>query len=195
MLEQGKAPLPRLSNDTGKAIFLRFTATENFALVRDLNLPVGARIPDFLKMLQGCQTVLQLYMKASTGQDPPLREELAGLLAFMVHVAGTGCDLFEEFRPTIPVDDKFEARVKGLQQANRGMTSVFLGAEQSLAEPTFSPGARTGILRAMEANLPRIRRVFADDVVIELRKKLEADLARFEGEDAAALKRMIAGLR
>jgi hypothetical protein len=46
----------------------------------------------------------------------------------------------------------------------------------------------------MDANLPRVRTGFASDLVIELRKRLEADLERLTGENRSLVAHMVAEL-
>ena len=86
--------------------------------------------------------------------------------------------------------------MEGLKQMNEGLTSVFVGSEQMLAEQNgFSAEDLSVLLDAMAQTLPRIKKGFPPDVRIELRKKLETDKARFKkDEDARRLDQMLAEL-
>jgi hypothetical protein len=104
-----------------------------------------------------------------------------------------GVELTDELLPTIQKDDRYETRMNGLKQMNSGLTTVFVGAEQTLADrKILSADDLSMILGAMESTLPRIKKAFPEDVRIELRKKLEEDKARFTGrEDLQKLSSMI----
>lgn len=86
--------------------------------------------------------------------------------------------------------------MEGLKQMNDGLTRVFVGTEQMLSERNgLAPDDLSILLEAMATTLPRIKIVFPNDVRIELRKKLEADKARFQKEeDVRRLDRMIGEL-
>jgi hypothetical protein len=79
---------------------------------------------------------------------------------------------------------------------NKGMTSVFGGAEQLLAEHNgFSAEELSILLDAMASTLPRLKKGFPPHVRLELRKKLETDKTQFKkDEDTRRLDQMIGEL-
>lgn len=194
ILSEGKIGLPRLTDPQGAALLRRITSTENFAFHHNRDLPVQSRMEDYLKMCHWIAALLKLYgaEPAIAGVGP--HQELAALMAFMLHGAALGVDLIDEFLPTVPKDDQYEIRMGGLKQMNSGLTGVFVAAEQTLGDrQTLSADDDLSVLlEAMESTLPRIKKVFPEEVRVELRKKLEADKARFSApKDLQRLDAMI----
>ncbi|MFL6232504.1 MAG: hypothetical protein ACJ76N_05165 [Thermoanaerobaculia bacterium] len=193
ILSSGKIALPRFADPQGAALLRRMTSTENFALHHNKSVPLQARMEDYLKLYQGAASLLKLYYaEPAIGGGAP-HQELAAFLAFLLHGSALGIELTDEFLPTIPKDDRYETRMAGLKQMSSGVTQVFQGAEETLAErQLLSADDLSVILRAMESTLPRIKKAFPADVRVELRKKLEEDKARFTGqEDLQRLDAMI----
>lgn len=58
ILSAGKVALPRLSDPFGAALLDRLTSTANFSLNRNRELPVEARLGDYLAIQQGTNEVL-----------------------------------------------------------------------------------------------------------------------------------------
>lgn len=193
VLSAGKVPLPRFVDPQGAAILDRMTSTENFSLQRNKDVTLSLRLQDFLQIQQGATRLLSLYVNA---KDLDYRPELTRLAAFILHSSAQGVDLAQEFTPTIPKDDTYTTRMEGLKKMNDGLTRVFVGTEQMLSERNnLAPDDLSILLEAMATTLPRIKTVFPADVRIELRKKLEADKARFQKEeDVRRLDRMIGEL-
>jgi len=193
ILAAGKVPLPRLADPQGAALLGRMTSTENLSLHLDKSVPLLARLEDFLQIEQGAGKLLSLYGDAEEGDYRP---ELARVAAFVLHSSAQGVDLVEEMMPTLPRDETYATRMEGLKKMNGGMTTIFVAAEQMLAEENgFSAEDLSLLLDAMAGTLPRLKKGFPPDVRIELRKKLEADKARFKkDEDAHRLDQMIGEL-
>jgi hypothetical protein len=193
VLIDGKVPLPRLADPQGAALLRRMTSTENLSLQRDKSLLLSVRLVDFLQVQQGAGRLLSLYASAKNGDYRP---ELARIMAFVLYSSAQGVDLIEEQMKRLARDETHAAGTEGLKEANKGMTSVFVGAEEMLAEKNgFSAEDLSVVLDAMAGTLPRIKTGFPPDVRIELRKKLEADKAQFKkDEDAKRLDQMIAEL-
>ena len=110
--------------------------------------------------------------------------------------AAAGTKLVDEFMPTVPRDDKYPVRVNGLKQMNAGLTEIFAGAVTSLSETSFyTPEDLSLMLDAMAETLPSMKKSFAPDYRIELRKKLEADRATFSRpQDARDIQQMLTDL-
>jgi hypothetical protein len=193
VLSAGKVSLPRFGDPQGAALLDRITSTENLSLQRNKNVELSLRLQDFLQVQQGATKLLSLYVNA---KDLDYRPELTRIAAFILHSSAQGVDLAQEFTPTIPKDDTYATRMEGLKKMNDGLTRVFVGTEQMLSERNnLAPDDLSILLEAMAATLPRIKIVFPNDVRIELRKKLEADKARFQKEeDVRRLDRMIGEL-
>ncbi|HEV7504649.1 MAG TPA: hypothetical protein VGS07_07045 [Thermoanaerobaculia bacterium] len=193
ILTAGKVPLPKFSNPQGAALLRRMTSLDNLSLERDPNLPLSTRMPDFLQLEQAVGKLITLYGDANEGD---YRSELAHITAFVLHSSALGVDLVEEFMPTLVRDETYAARMEGLKKMNEGMTTIFVSAEQMLAEEnSFSEDDLSVLLDAMATTLPRLKQGFPPEVGIELRKKLVADKARFKkDEDARRLDRMIGEL-
>jgi hypothetical protein len=193
ILTAGKVPLPKFSDPEGAALLRRMTSLDNLSLERDQNLPLSARMPDFLQLEQAVGKLLILYGDAKEGD---YRSEMAHITAFVLHSSAQGVDLVEEFMPTLVKDETYAARMAGLKQMNEGMTTIVVSAEQLLAEENgFSEEDLSLLLDAMASSLSRLKKGFPPDVRIELRKKLEADKVRFKkDEDAKRIDRMIGEL-
>jgi hypothetical protein len=193
VLTAGKVPLPRFADPQGAALLQRMTSTDNLSLQRDKSVSMSGRLQDFLQVQQGTGNLLSLYLEAKEGD---YRSELAHTAAFLLHASAQGVDLVEEMIPMLPQDEKLATRMEGRKKMNDGMTSIFVGAEQMLAEQNgFSADDLSVLLDAMADTLPRLKKCFSPDVRIELRKKLETDKARFKkDEDSRRLDRMIGEL-
>lgn len=193
ILTAGKVPLPRFDDPQGAALLRRMTSTDNLSLQRDKSVPLTGRLQDFLQVQQGAGNLLSLYLVAKEGDYRP---ELAHTAAFLLHASAQGVDLVEEMVPMLPKDEQYATRMEGRKKMDEGMTSIFVGAEQMLAEQNgFSADDLSVLLDAMADTLPRLKKCFPPDARIELRKKLEADKARFKkDEDARRIDRMIGEL-
>jgi hypothetical protein len=194
ILTGGKVPLPTFSDSQGAALLERMTSTDNFSLQRDKSAPLSARTADFLRVQSGASGLLSLYLAAS--EKGGYRPELARVTAFLLHSSAQEVDLAEEMMLGFPKDEKYATRMEGQRKMNKGLTGVFVGAEQMLAEQNgFSAEDLSVVLDAMTSTLPRLKTGFTPDVRIELRKKLEADKDRFKkDDDARRLDQMISEL-
>ena len=87
-------------------------------------------------------------------------------------------------------------RMAGPKEMNEGVTTVFVSTEGMLAEENgFAAEDLSRLLDAMASTLLHLKKGIPSDVRIELRKKLEADKARFKKEeDARRLDQIIAEL-
>src|SRR4051812_25488024 len=180
VLAGGKISLPRFADPQGAALLRRITSTGNFALYHNKDAPLQKRIEDFLKMYQEAALLLKLYYAEPAVGGVGPHQEMAAVVAFLVQGSALGIELTDEFLPTIPKDDHYEIRMAGLKQMNSGITTIFVSAEQALADrQTFSADDLSVILEAMESTLPKIKKAFPDEVRGDLRKKLEEDKARF----------------
>ena len=194
ILAAGKVSLPRLSDPRGAALLGRMTSLENLALERDPKLSLQSRLEDFVPLQQGASSLLKQYLAA--GARGGFRPETARLAAFLVRSSAQGLELVTEMIPTVPKDEQYAKRMAGVKQMNDGMTSVFVGCEQMLAPSNhFAPEDLSILLAAMAETLPRVKKTFAADFRVELRRKLEADRPRFKApEDARRIDAMIAAL-
>jgi hypothetical protein len=191
ILSAGKVALPRLSDPVGAALLDRFTSTSNFALHRNLSLPVEARLSDYLSVQQGTSSVLNLYLAAMVRKEK-VTAEMARLVGFSLHVSSLGIDLVQEFLPKIPKDEQYETRMNGLKQMYSGISTQFQGAEAMLHEASiYSESDRSLVLDAMASTLPVVRKAFSQDYQVELRKKFEDDRKLFQGQDLERLQSMI----
>jgi hypothetical protein len=193
VLGSGKVPLPRLSDECGKRLLERITSVENFGLDRNKKISLKVRMADYLEIQQGTLAIFSLY---SNTLSKDVHSELARLSAFMLQTAGVGMDLMGEFAPTIPKDENYASRMKGLKRMYSGTTTMFSGAEGSLSERHFySPEDLSVLLNAMTQSLPHMKPAFSMDYRVELRKKLESHRSEFKDkEDAARIETMIAEL-
>jgi hypothetical protein len=194
ILTVGKVRLPTFSDLQGTALLLRMTSTDNLSLQRDKSLPLSARLPDFLQVQAGASELAKLYLAASDGGG--YRKEVARITAFLLHSSAQGVNLIAELLPTLPKDETYATRMEGLQEMKDGMTTAFVSTEGMLVEENgFSADDLSRLLDAMASTLPTLKQGFPADVRIELRKKLEADKARFKkDEDTKRLNRMIGEL-
>ena len=189
----GRVSLPRFSEPEGARLLQRMTSIANFSFHRNRSIPFQARIEDYFKLMQGANSVVKLYYATAVNKNEKLNMEVARLLAFMLEVAALGSELVDEMIPTMPRDDKYATRMDALKRWYSDLTTVFVGAEVSLSERHyFSADDLSAILDAMATTLPRLKKAFAQDYRVELRKKLEADRTRFnDREDTAKIDRMI----
>jgi hypothetical protein len=193
ILSAGKVALPRLSEPLGAALLKRFTSTDNFALHRNLALPIEARLSDYLGVQQATSTVLNLYLEVMVRGEMKVTSEMVQLVAFSLQLSSLGIDLVEEFLPKIPKDESYATRMDGLKQMYSGISTQFQGAETMLGESNiYSEPERSLLLDAMAATLPVLKKTFSQDYRVELRKKLENDRKLFQGsQDLERLQSMI----
>ena len=195
VLAAGKVQLPHLSDAQGRLLLQRLTATENLSFCRNRTLPLEQRLDGLFKLMGGSNAISKQYM-AAANKGANVHTELAQQLAFLLRVAVLGVQLVDEFQPTIPKDEKYAVRMDGLKQIYSGLTTMFAGAETSLSEKKFySAEDLSLLLTAMAETLPIVKKAFASDYKLELRKKLESRRAAFpQSEDAQKLQRMISEL-
>jgi hypothetical protein len=195
ILAAGKVPLPRFADPQGAALLQRVTSADNLSLQRDKSVPLVWRLQDYMEVEKGASALFTLYFRAVTREER-YRPELARFAAFVLPAAAQGVELSEEIISTIPRDENYAKRMEGPRKINERMTTIFGIAEGMLAERKgFSAEDQSVLLDAMADTLPRLKKAFTPDVRIELRKKLEADKARFKkDEDARRLDQMIGEL-
>jgi hypothetical protein len=178
-----KLPLPRFSDKHGKAVLARLTSLENFSFHRNRTLPIDARLSDYINLLDGANAVLKRYL-ATAGKSQEFHKEIAALMSFMLQAAALGVELADEFVPTIPRDENYAVRMDGLKKMNSGLVTIYVGAENSLAEQRFySAEDLSLLLKAMSETLPRVNRVFSADYRVELRKKLTSHKSSFKKKE------------
>ena len=192
-IASGRVSLPRFSETQGARVLERMTSIENFSFHRNRGIPLQTRMEDYLRLMKGANSVLKLYYATSVNKNEKLYTEMARLLAFMLHVSALGVELVDEWIPTIPRDDKYATRLAALRRLNSDLMTVFVGAEISISERDhYSPDDLSVILDAMAITLPRLKKAFAQDYRLELRKKLEFDRTTFKDrEDISRIDRMI----
>lgn len=193
ILSAGKVALPRLSDPLGAALLNRLTSTENFSLNRNRDLPVEARLSDYLAIQQGANKVLNLYLSTMLRGEAKVTAEMTQIVAFSLQVSALGIDLVEEFLPKIPKDESYAKRMEGLKQMYSGISTQFQGAEAMLGESNiYSQPERSRLLDAMAGALPVLKKAFSQDFRVELRKKLEDDRKLFQSsQDLDRLQSMI----
>lgn len=195
-MTSGAVALPRYTTPEGTKTLNRITSSENLEFQRDANLPVQARLKDFLVM-QGAVALLlkQYYIAANNGED--IHEEIAAVMAIMLHTTASGASLLTQFVALMPRDAAYEKRMEGLKQVQSGMTNIFLGAEASLSERSFYEEADLSlILDAIASATASMRAFLAPDVRQELIQKFERHRKDFHGaEDQKSLGKIIGELR
>jgi hypothetical protein len=180
VLSLGTVPLPVFSDTQGAALLRRITATENFSFYRNRTLPLQTRITDYFSLQDGVASLAKLYFARPTNSTNSSTAEIASLLSYLLRSSNLGLELVEEFLPAVSKDDKYAGRMEGLKKMKSGLTSVFVGAEQTLTEQNgFSSSDRSRILEAMAETLPTMKKAFTQDYKVELRQKLQADRAKF----------------
>jgi hypothetical protein len=192
LLKDGKVPLPTLATPEGQRFLQRLTSPENLSFARNKDLPIGARLGDFARLMVNANLILMRYVVVAN-QNVNVHAETTMQMCFALRIAETGVNLVEEFLPSLPKDDKYETRMAGLRKTYSGMTTLFGGAETSLGEATFySPDDLSSLLQSMAEVLPTVKKAFPPEYRVELRKKLEGRKTAFPKEkDAANLQKMI----
>jgi len=138
---------------------------------------------DYSSLLEGTGAILKRYL-ATTTKGQEFHKEIAALMAFMLHTAALGVELADEFVPTIARDEKYAVRMDGIKKMNSGLTTIFVGAENSLAEQKFySAEDLSLLLKAMSETLPRVKKAFSADYRVELRKKLTSHRTSFKKKE------------
>jgi len=149
---------------------------ENLAFHANKALPIGTRIPDFLKILQSTNAIVALYLNRPEEQIKACHYELAALQGYMMRIAESGLVLFNEFIPQIPKDENYATRMDGVRQMKGGITTMFAGIFTSTTEEgLYTPEDRTIMYQAMADTLPVLREAFQPDYRVELRQKLVAE--------------------
>lgn len=190
LLQSGKSPKPLLTDEAGRELFARITHQDNLQYYRNKNIPIFIRFQDFIQLQQSLNIILMTYaVAANQGED--LNEEVVQLMSFTLYVAALGVDLINEFLPTFPRDETYETRMQGLKIMYSGLTKIFGGAEFSLNETDFYSAEDLHILlKAMDANLPKISQAFSEGYRKELQIKLKNHMRNFTGEDLKLLQSM-----
>src|SRR5262249_27149622 len=163
-------PLPT----AGSPLLARITAAENLAFPKNESVPLQARLLDVAYMLQGLGSIVLRYAEAAdAGRN--VHAELAAVVAHSIRTAGLTAKLTDEFLPTIPRDEKYEARMQGLARMRSGAADVVLGAEGMLTHLAYFTDEDVALLTAaMAESLPTLKSLLVADVRAELRRKLEA---------------------
>lgn len=195
VLASRRIELPRISDELGRALLLRMTSLDNLSLAHDASIPLASRMGDLEKALIGVNSIMDLYIDVAN-KGGKVDNELARLMAFMLHGTAAHLELIAEFVSTIPNFQNDQVRMDGLRKIYEGMTNVFLGAEVSLSEKNvYTADDLTLLLEAMDATLPTFKGAFSGAFREELRINLRADKARFDkADDVQHIDRMLAEL-
>jgi hypothetical protein len=196
VINSADATLPTFADAQGRAFLQREMAPENLVWGKTKGQTAEQDAEDFLKILSGSALIYQHYMTAGS-KEIKLHSEIAAQAAFQLRVAQAGIRFMEAYLAAQPKDEKYATRVRGMQQAYKGMNEIFNAAESMLNEKEFffSDADMTQILQAMAETLPTIKKAFPPGHGAELRKKLIGRKAEFTGEkDTASLQKMIAEL-
>jgi hypothetical protein len=194
VLSGGKVPLPRRSDSAGKALLDRITSRENLSRYRNKTQPVLVRLTDLVDLIGHLKPIWTLYGTA-TIEGKQVNDEFIQVAVFLLHGAALETELIAESRPSIPKDDRYEARMNGMRRLHSGITSLFVGIEVLLGESRFTTGNRSFLLKAMVATIDRFKVALSSQARVELSHKLEARKAQFtEPSDQANLEKLLAAL-
>ncbi|SFO90855.1 hypothetical protein [Ralstonia sp. NFACC01] len=175
ILATGAVPLPRFSTKDGADLLARMTALENLAILHNHSVPIEPRFADYDKYLAGGNAIRKVYTDAAFKANPP-KDELAALMAFLLHLATTGFELANEYLATVPRDDQYPKRLEGLERMKVLLTSLVANAQRmSENEKAVEPRGRSLLLKALSDTLPITKSAFSSDYKIELFLNLRAD--------------------
>jgi hypothetical protein len=190
-----KIPLPRISDVDGELLLNRFCDIENFNFCRNSSLPISERLNSGQSIQAATNDLLLLYVTAqNSGKD--FRKELSRICAFTLHVALLTFEVTEEYLLSVPKDDRWETRMKGLRQMKNGVAITFSGIEQSLSEGTFDHDGVILVERAMSEVLPKLKIHFSPEFQTEIRLKLQKRSSASKDEaEIGLLNQMVAELK
>jgi hypothetical protein len=175
VLASGTIELPRVSDELGRTLLLRMTSLDNLSLAHDASIPLASRMDDLEKAMVGANSIMMLYVDAEN-KGEKVDNELARLMAFVLHGTAAHLELIAEFVSTIPNFQNDQVRMDALAKIREGFTNVFLGAEVSLSETNaYTADDLTLLLEAMDATLPTLKSAFSGAFREEMRIKLHAD--------------------
>lgn len=169
-IAQGRIALPRFGEGDSDALMRRLVSEDNLAFHANASVPAIYRLQDWSNGLPSILELLKSYLEDPTRNHA----ELAAVMAYAVRDMGVGANLLAEVLPTIPKDDTYEDRMKGLAQVKSGFTNVLLGAETSLGEAVYSAQDKSLMLDAMADSIDPLVPFLADDVKAELAMRLKA---------------------
>lgn len=134
LAEKDPRQLPRYHSRQSGEVFARMTAAQNLELLRNRSLPVEARLPEALDLVDASNRVMKLYLatfvRKVTGDS-----EMVELMGAQLRSTVVILELVDEFLPTLDKNDpSYQVRMSGLKQMRQGLATVVAGCLQTLTE-------------------------------------------------------------
>jgi hypothetical protein len=188
LLANATIPLPRTDSESGKVVLRRLVDAGNFAFHRNRELPLEARVKDFLSLMDSTQGIMMLYYRAANSGEK-VEKEVADLMVFQLAAASTGIELIDEYLPTIPKDEKYKIRMEGFAKVKKGLTGMLDGAISSLSERTFySDSSIEKMVQGIRAYYAGFIPILSETVRTEFRLRIEKLAAK---ESNASVKQQL----
>jgi hypothetical protein len=149
--------LPRTSSAQSAAVIDRLTDPANLGVYMNRSLPLNARFPGALDLVDAANAIMKIYLAAAS-KDTALVEDLVRLSGFMLQAATTEAALIDEFLPTLNKSDPtYPTRMAGLAQITTGFAQTVQGNVLTLGDPRgYSRTSRERLAKIVVSVWPRM---------------------------------------
>jgi hypothetical protein len=162
LIKSGKAPLPTLADPVSRPVFERLVNLQNLEIARSKSLPIGSRLQEILGMFDVTRTLVAGYI-AEAQKGKPYERELAKVQVYLLAQSSVILDVVNEFLPTIPKDNKYQARMAGFEKMKQGMRTIMAGVIESTSETGFySKESTLELVQGIITYLPSMQPVLTD---------------------------------
>jgi hypothetical protein len=169
--------LPRRGSDKSGAVFARLVADDNLSFFRNRSLPLSSRMSESVAYFQSQNDILKTYAGA-LDRGKVSGDDVIDLLAAELSTVQVVLELVDEFLPTVPRDEKYEARMHGLQTMRQGLATMVSGVLTSFTETqVYGVDARSRLLGRCIETFPHIVPRLTKPSQAEVKHRL-ADLAK-----------------
>jgi hypothetical protein len=157
LAEKDPNTLPRYESDRSGPLFARITSADNLAYFRDRSIPLDQRFPGGGEFFLALHNIFKLYSNAFL-HHAISDSEIVEIMGTEFRATVVIIELYKEFVPTLSRNDpKYMNRMAGVAKVKLGMTTMVIGALQTLAETrNLRPTQMKRLLTYMQETFPLI---------------------------------------
>lgn len=175
--------LPRASEADFGPRFAKLTAAATLQEMHAASDPIELRMNNGFAVMQAIRTAFATYAEAGPAYLP----ETVRLLAMLLDTSAFVMPLAGEFLAAVPRDDKYAARVNGMEQVRRGVGNMALGAAITIGEQQAAEH-QVLLAQALARTLPVLKKTMAPDAIEAVRKQLAGPMTLHSDQAREAVK-------
>ena len=172
--KKDRTQLPRSESKTSGKVFARIISNDNLEMFKNKSVPVQQRLGSCVTHMDANRLILTTYLDAFQNRAVSDRDML-DVLESTLRVSAVIMDIADEFLPLLDENDpSYPARMKGLDQMKRGLSTVASGAIVTLTESnSYRPKELKRFAGKLKDTLPRLFKILTKDTHEEFSLRLQ----------------------